>query len=107
MSRLSDSSFHGDEVADLTSVIAEFPGGDDNNGIPVPVKKLSDMFDTCATQQKAENSMRVFLRIRPMSGKSNSESTIAIESGSLIHIEISEKDLNNIFISSTRYKHSH
>jgi hypothetical protein len=56
--------------------------GDDEPG-NIPVKKLSQDFDNCA---KGEGKgMKVYLRIRPMSSKGLSESTITVESGEEIH----------------------
>lgn len=69
------TSSDGNSIADT---IAEFTDGE---GIPeqlVPVKKLSDAFDSCA---KGEGQMKVYLRIRPISAKCMSESTITVDSG--------------------------
>lgn len=56
--------------------------GDDEPG-NIPVKKLSQDFDNCA---KGEGKgMKVYLRIRPMSSKGLSESTITVESGEKIY----------------------
>jgi hypothetical protein len=56
--------------------------GDDEPG-NIPVKKLSQDFDNCA---KGEGKgMKVYLRIRPMSSKGLSESTITVESGEESH----------------------
>lgn len=68
-------SSDGSSIADI---IAEFTDGDGIPGQQVPVKKLSDAFDGCA---KGEGQMRVYLRIRPISAKGTSESTITVDSG--------------------------
>lgn len=75
MSEIDRKSFDGSSIAEI---IAEFPDGDEMPGQMIPVKKLSDAFDSCA---KGEGSMKVYLRIRPISNKSNFESTITVESG--------------------------
>jgi hypothetical protein len=75
MSFTDRNSFEGDEIAES---IAEFPEGDEMPGQMIPVKKLSEAFDHCA---KGEGNMKVYLRIRPMSNKSSTESTINVESG--------------------------
>jgi hypothetical protein len=73
MSTSERSSYEGSD--DLTSVIAEFPNGDDMPGQAIPVKKLSEQFDNCV---KGEGHMKVYLRIKP---NSHTESTITVESG--------------------------
>ena len=72
---LRDSSFDGTEQIDFNSIIAEFPDAEDLQGHKVPVKKLSQMFDSCA---KEPTGMRVYLRVRGISEKL--ESTISVES---------------------------
>ena len=72
------SSYDGSSIGD---VIAEFPDGDEMPGQMIPVKKLSDAFDSCA---KGEGNMKVFLRIRPMPSKCTTGSTIVVESGNII-----------------------
>lgn len=72
----ADRSFDGQESIDLTSVIAEFPNGDDHPGKLIPIKKLSEVFDSCV--KGGDNSMKVFLRVRPAQKKE--ETTITIES---------------------------
>ena len=79
MSLIERNSFEGNEVTDLTSIIAEFPEGDEMPGQMIPVKKLSTAFDSCV--KDVDSQMKVYLRIRPMSSKSTSESSITIESG--------------------------
>jgi hypothetical protein len=89
--QLSDMSFYyernsleGSEI-DLTALIAEFPEGDEMPGQMIPVRKLSEAFDKCVkvddTCVKEESAMSVYLRIRPMSSRMLSESTITIETG--------------------------
>lgn len=75
MSKL-DCSFHDHESAvDLGSIIADFANADEDNSARVPVKKLADLFDNCAS--KNEDGMKVYLRVRP---SSKPESTIFVES---------------------------
>ena len=62
MSDTLDSSCDGDEIADLTSVIAEFPEGDDNPD-KIPIRKLLDTFENIA---KTDQSLKVYLRVRPV-----------------------------------------
>lgn len=92
------TSSDGNSIADT---IAEFTDGE---GIPeqlVPVKKLSDAFDSCA---KGEGQMKVYLRIRPISAKCMSESTITVDSGRSVFLCINLKrqtpDTRSIFYRS-------
>lgn len=88
---MSRISFEGKESIDLTSVIAEFPLGDDNPG-RIPVKKLSQDFESCLSKQSvgttsnsstsSDDCMKVYLRVRPI--QNNSESTIIVESENTI-----------------------
>jgi kinesin family protein 22 len=71
-------SYDGSEM-DLTSVIGEFPFGDDNPGKQIPIKKLSDEFDGCV---KSDEYMKVFLRVRPI--KTSLESTIVVDTDTSI-----------------------
>lgn len=73
-------SFDGNDVADLTSVIAEFPEGDDRPGEQLPIKKLSGVFESVASHDDA--SMKVYLRVRPIAAKL--QSTIRIDSSTTI-----------------------
>ena len=73
------SSFDGGSIGDI---IAEFPDGDEMPGQIIPVKKLSDAFDSCA---KGEGRMKVYLRIRPLPSKCSTESTIVVESGKTLY----------------------
>jgi hypothetical protein len=52
----------------------------------VPIKKLGDVFETCA---KSESSMKVFLRVRPKSSKM--ENTISVDSETTIRTNAPEK----------------
>lgn len=84
MSSYDRNSLEGYEI-DLTALIAEFPEGDEMPGQMIPVRKLSAAFDKCVKDDdvcvKEESSMKVYLRIRPMSCRMLSESTITIETG--------------------------
>ena len=68
---IEDSFDETEDGFDLTTVIAEFPYGDDNPGKQIPIKKLSVEFDGCV---KSDEYMKVYLRIRPI--KAKLESTI-------------------------------
>ena len=46
-----------------------------------PIKKLSEVFDTCA---KAEGNMKVYLRVRPTVSRAAGDSTITVESDTTI-----------------------
>lgn len=84
MSIYDRNSFEGNEI-DLTSVIAEFPEGDEMPGQMIPVRKLSEAFDNCAKGEdscgKGEGNMKTYLRIKPIPTKFLLESTITVESG--------------------------
>lgn len=92
-----DNSFdENGETLDMASVIAEFPNGDDLPGQMIPIKKLSEVFESCATQQQTTSAtsgissnnassmdreegigstgMKVFLRVRPIGSSSSSSS---------------------------------
>jgi len=58
-----------------------------------PVKKLSEVFDTCA---KAEGNMKVYLRVRPASDKSG-ETTISVESTTSIVTNAPESSKRAIY----------
>ena len=80
------TSYDGNNVADLTSVIAEFPEGDDEPN-KLPVKKLQSTFDNISASEKAsapksDNNMKVFVRVRPISSKL--QSTVEVTSGNSI-----------------------
>ena len=70
-----DSSFDDHETTYLVTA-AEFPENDD---LACPIKKLSEEFDNVA---KSEDSMKVYLRVRPISDKT--DSTMSIESSNSI-----------------------
>ena len=79
------NSSDGNSIADT---IAEFTDGEGISDQLVPVKKLSDAFDSCA---KSEGQMKVYLRIRPISAKCMSESTITVDSGTSLFLYINLK----------------
>jgi Kinesin motor domain len=77
----ADISFDSqDDIADVNSIIADFPidGDDDATVSSIPVKKLEGSFDTIAKNDTVVSQLRVFLRVRPISG--NLESTITVHS---------------------------
>ncbi len=74
------NSFEGKESLDLASVIAEFPHNDENPH-KIPVKKLSQVFDSCV-KTEGEEYMKVYLRVRPI--PNNAETTIIVESENTI-----------------------
>lgn len=96
MSASERSSYEGSD--DLTTVIAEFPNGDDMPGQAIPVKKLSEQFDNCA---KGDGHMRVYLRIKPVN---IADSTIAVESGEYNKIR-SQRTINRISLQSFHSLH--
>ena len=80
-----ENSFDNENnTCDLAAVIAEFPE-DDAPGMNIPIKKLSDMFDSVVNKNIASSddivNMQVYVRIRPTS---NGSSTIKIESDTSI-----------------------
>ena len=75
------NSYEGKESIDLGSVIAEFPHNDENPH-RIPVKKLSQVFDSCVGKTENEEYMKVYLRVRPI--PANAESTIIVESDQTI-----------------------
>jgi hypothetical protein len=77
-----DTSFDDHEVADLASVVAEFPENDDMPGEQIPIKKLSEEFDLAASGSKTDDSMKVYLRVRPIADIK--DSTVTIESDTAI-----------------------
>ncbi len=83
-----ENSFSG-ESEEYSEAIVNFDGENgDTNVDPAtkfPIKQLNSVFDSCAaTAAKAEDEqMRVFLRVRPSSGKST-DSTITVESDNSI-----------------------
>ena len=80
-----ENSFDNENnTCDLAAVIAEFPE-DDAPGMNIPIKKLSDMFDSVVNKNVASSddivNMQVYVRIRPTS---NGSSTIKIDSDTSI-----------------------
>jgi len=82
------TSYDGNNIADLTEVIAEFPEGDDQPN-HLPIKKLQGAFDTISASERAstaaakhDNNMKVFVRIRPIASKL--ESTVHVTSNNSI-----------------------
>jgi hypothetical protein len=71
-----DHSFDEKDPVDVNSVIADIPNIYDDDDETIRGKKLSEAFDGCVP--KGEDYMRVLLRVRPISSKS--ESTIVVES---------------------------
>jgi hypothetical protein len=57
-------SIEEENIADLTSVIAEFPDGDDNPK-KLPIKKLKGSFDDVAKSNSDEGCMKIYIRVRP------------------------------------------
>jgi hypothetical protein len=60
-------------------------GNQDNDpSVKFPIRQLNTMFDSCAQVDKPEDEqMRVFLRVRPFTGK-QTDSTITVESDTSI-----------------------
>lgn len=91
MTDTMDNSFDENDTIDLTSVIAEFPLGDEYPNQNIPIKKLSSVFDNMISKQNSNidetinsnGSMKVFLRVRPIKNK-DSISTVTIESDNSI-----------------------
>ena len=83
-----ENSFSG-ESEEYSEAITNFDGEDGNTNVDpstkFPIKELNSVFDSCAsTAAKADDDqMRVFLRVRPSSGK-NTDSTITVESDNSI-----------------------
>jgi hypothetical protein len=75
MSKMDLSFADRDSSSDLGDIIADFANADEDNSAKIPVKKLAELFDTCAA--KNEDGMKVFLRVRPCNKQ---ESTIIVES---------------------------
>ena len=90
MTDTMDNSFDENDTIDLTSVIAEFPLGDEYPNQNIPIKKLSSVFDNMISKQNSNidenisnSSMKVFLRVRPIKSK-DLISTVTIESDNSI-----------------------
>ena len=82
-----ENSFSG-ESEEYSEAIVNFDGENGNTdvdqSVKFPIKQLNSVFDSCASVDKPENDqMRVFLRVRPSSGK-NTDSTITVESDTSI-----------------------
>lgn len=77
MSKLDCSFAERDAGIDLGDIIADFANADEDNSARIPVKKLADIFDTCATKVTNDDGMKVYLRVRP---SSKPGSTIFVES---------------------------
>jgi hypothetical protein len=80
MKRNTRASMEACNIADIASVVAEFPEGDDEPK-KLPIKKLQTSFDDLAkpcTQENPNNSMRVYVRVRPL--EKGKEGTIRITS---------------------------
>ena len=79
-----ETSFSG-ESEEYSEAIVNFDGENGNINVDpstkFPIKQLNSAFDSCAMNNaKADDDqMRVFLRVRPSSGK-NTDSTITVES---------------------------
>ncbi len=76
-----DKSFEAEDVVDFATVVAEFPEGDEMPGKQIPIKKLSSEFDNVMTKV-GEESMKVYLRVRPTGDISSS--TVTIDSSTSI-----------------------
>ena len=86
---------------DLAAVIAEFPECD-GSGMNIPVKKLSEMFDSVVSKNIGEDivNMQVYLRIRP----SNGISTIKVENDTSI-ITIAPESSKRAQYTKTEERH--
>lgn len=87
-----DRSFDDNEVAD---VVAEFPENDDMPGEQIPIKKLSDEFDLAASGSKSDDSMKVYLRVRPIG--SIGDSTVKIDSDTAISTSAPESSKRALY----------
>lgn len=83
-----ESSFSG-ESEEYSEAIVNFDGENGNTNVDpstkFPIKQLNGVFDSCAENgsKRDDDQMRVFLRVRPSSGKST-DSTITVESDTSI-----------------------
>lgn len=83
-----ESSFSG-ESEEYSEAIVNFDGENGNTNVDpstkFPIKQLNGVFDSCAESgsKRGDDQMRVFLRVRPSSGKST-DSTITVESDTSI-----------------------
>ena len=82
----ADISFdgHAEDMPDVNSVISASEDGVENDSTGIPIKKLENAFETIAktesnaTADGKASSLRVFLRVRPISSKH--ENTITVDS---------------------------
>jgi hypothetical protein len=84
MKRNTRASMEACNIADIASIVAEFPEGDEEPK-KFPIKKLQMSFDDLAKQpsnSENNNSMRVSVRVRPL--EKGKEGTIRIASDSEI-----------------------
>ncbi len=87
MDNPNNSFMEREPAADLGSIIAEMGSADGLFTANNPVKKLADMFNTCATKgneegaRSSEDGMKVYLRVRPCN---KPETTILVESDTSI-----------------------
>eukprot|EP01038_Epipyxis_sp_PR26KG_P015059 gene15059-20263_t len=72
-----DTSFDAADSMDLANVIAEFRQDPITAG-QMPNKKLCEAFDNCIKDRPAEDTMKVFLRVRPIMNKA--DCTITVDS---------------------------
>jgi hypothetical protein len=104
----SRTSYDGNNIADLTEVIAEFPEGDDEPH-QLPVKKLQGAFDTISAAEKpppapkADNNMKVFVRIRPIAAKLESTVHVTSENSITTTAPSGSKRAKNTQIESRNY----
>lgn len=101
------TSYDGNNIADLTSVIAEFPEGDDEPN-HLPIKKLQGAFDTISASEKAavpkaDNNMKVFVRIRPIAAKLESTVHVTSENSITTTAPTVSKRAKNTQIESRNY----
>ena len=85
-SQYINDSYESEESLDLTSVIAEFPYGDDYPGEMIPIKKLCGVFEGCI---KSEDYMNVFLRVRPINAKLETD----LSGCSFLHVRMFKTEL--------------
>eukprot|EP00602_Paraphysomonas_sp_CaronLab_P003674 CAMPEP_0185032250 /NCGR_PEP_ID=MMETSP1103-20130426/20198_1 /TAXON_ID=36769 /ORGANISM="Paraphysomonas bandaiensis, Strain Caron Lab Isolate" /LENGTH=697 /DNA_ID=CAMNT_0027568079 /DNA_START=1 /DNA_END=2094 /DNA_ORIENTATION=+ len=79
--KMTRASMDEENIADLTSIIAEFPEGDDDPK-RLPIKKLQMTFDDMAKGNKDDGCMKVYIRVRPIAAKI--ESTVRVASDTRI-----------------------
>lgn len=102
------TSYDGENIADLTSVIAEFPNGDEEPN-KLPVKKLQGAFDSISAAEKTsvapkvDNNMKVFVRIRPISSKLESTVHVTSENSITTTAPTISKRAKNTQIESRNY----